>query len=142
VGSVIRVKAHASSDGGTSPAGEVFSFIAVKQKQPDQPDGVSGLWNYRSYKNTDTFIYPNAPQTRNELILQEALLKLEATLQGGITTLQGTIEWLESMRPAPPSDLRQSTLPLVLGRPMPPKEVRVPYSLGGRDEKLPRIPRH
>jgi len=97
VGSVIRVNPHTPKPGGgwESPAGEVFSFIAVKQ--PNQLDGVSGLWNYRSYINKEEYIYRDPPRTRNELILQEAILKLEATLQGAITILQGTIEWQESL---------------------------------------------
>jgi hypothetical protein len=87
VGSVIRAKPH-----GESPAGSVYSFIAVKQRQPDGTltSSPTGLWTYRSFHNNPTYVYPTAPQTARELILQEAVFKLEAPTS---TTLQGTIEW-------------------------------------------------
>jgi hypothetical protein len=81
VGSVIRVKAHASPDGGTREAGEVFSFIALKKEQPVGPGAWSlpwileGSWEYRSFRNDPKSL--NAPPTANGLILQEALFKLE-----------------------------------------------------------------
>lgn len=78
VGSVIRVKAH---NGVSSPAGAVYSFIAMKQ--PSSVWGLTGSWAYRSFHNE------TAPQTAHPLILQEAVFKLETPTS---TTLQGTIE--------------------------------------------------
>ena len=79
VGSVIRAKPH-----GESPAGSVYSFIAVGGSL------TGGLWTYRSFHNNPTPVYPTARQTAHELILQEAVFKLETPTS---TTLQGTIEW-------------------------------------------------
>ena len=70
-----------------SPAGEVFSFIAVKQ--PVQPPrfqpypGPSGLWTYLSFRNDPKRVYQTAPPT----VLQEAVFKLETPTS---TTPQGT----------------------------------------------------
>jgi hypothetical protein len=82
VGSVIRVKAHASLDGRTTrDAGEVFSFIALKQEQPVGPGAWSlprileGSWNYRSFRNDPEPL--NVSPTANGLVLQEALFNLE-----------------------------------------------------------------
>jgi hypothetical protein len=121
VGSVIRVKPHASSDGGTSPAGEVFSFIAMKPRARghlgDDPRvldwGLTGSWSYRSFHNNPTPVYKTAPPTGrlfertlaepnvyHGLILQEAVFKLETfeyvDARDGITRspmMRGTIEW-------------------------------------------------
>jgi len=88
VGSVIRVKPHNGRAGGwRSEAGEVFSFIAVKQ--PPLTWESSGSWTYRSFRNNATYPYLTAPPTAHGLILQEALFKLETPTD---TTLQGTIE--------------------------------------------------
>ena len=82
VGSVIRVKPHNGQPGGwQSAAGEVFSFIAMKQ--PLSEWGLTGSWAYRSFHNE------TAPQTAHPLILQEAVFKLKTPTS---TTLQGTIE--------------------------------------------------
>src|SRR5262249_29892204 len=89
VGSVIRITSHNGEPGGgwRSPAGEVFSFIAVKRL--GAPWGVHGSWTYRSFYNEPKPVYyPTAPQTAH-LISQEAVLKLETPTS---TTLQGTIE--------------------------------------------------
>ena len=90
VGSVIRVKAH---NGVSRPAGYVGSFIAVKQ--PGQPPGFPGLWNYRSFHNKKAAVYKTTALQRtqpqaHELLLQEAVFKLETPTS---TTLQGAIEW-------------------------------------------------
>jgi hypothetical protein len=88
VGSVIRAKTH--NGRGESPAGEVFSFIAVKQVR-EETDWwrLPGSWTYRSFHNKHTRVYPAAPPTAHGLILQEAVFKLETPTD---TTLQGTIE--------------------------------------------------
>jgi hypothetical protein len=104
VGSVIRVKAHPSSDGGTSPAGEVFSFIALKQQQPvgfgawSLPWILEGSWTYRSFNNNPKYPYLTAPPTAHGLILQEAVFKLEIPtdtttqrLRGGTIELPGGV---------------------------------------------------
>jgi hypothetical protein len=95
VGSVIRVKAH-NGVPIRSPAGEVFSFIAVKQ-QPPFSGGLSGLWTYRSFLNDPAYFweYKLGPQNLGELILQEAVFKLETPTS---TTLQGTIELPDRVR--------------------------------------------
>jgi hypothetical protein len=88
VGSVIRVTAH-----GDSKAGEVFSFVALKQQQPVGPGAwslpsiLAGSWTYRSFLN-DPKPYLKAPPTADGLILQEAVFKLE--IPTDTTTLQGT----------------------------------------------------
>jgi hypothetical protein len=91
VGSVFRAKSHNGAP-PRSPAGEVFSFIAVKEQPPFTRE-LSGLWTYRSFLNDPKPLYPTALPTVPQLILQEALLKLEtptsATLQGGIEWLRG-----------------------------------------------------
>jgi hypothetical protein len=89
VGSVMRVKAHASSDGGTSPAGAVYSFIAVKQQPPFTWE-LSGSWTYRSFHNNPAYVFQTAPRTGHHLILAEAVFRLETPTS---TTLQGEIEW-------------------------------------------------
>jgi Raf kinase inhibitor-like YbhB/YbcL family protein len=104
LGSVIRVTPHPRSFNNGQPAGEVFSFIAVRPG-PGVPWGVHGSWNYRSFYNNPTPLYfPTAPQTAH-LISQEAVFKLE-TPTG--TTLQGTIEWpgggVLDIRPLGPPD--------------------------------------
>jgi hypothetical protein len=87
VGSVIRSKPH-----GESRAGEVFSFIALKQQQPVGPGAWSlpwileGSWNYRSFLN-DPNPYLKTPPTADGLILQEAVLNLE--IPTDTTTLDG-----------------------------------------------------
>jgi hypothetical protein len=88
LGSVIRITPHNGEPGRwLSPAGEVFSFMAVRQA-PGVPWGVHGSWMYRGfYDNPTPVYYPTAPQTAH-LISQEAVLKLEKTG----TTLKGTIE--------------------------------------------------
>jgi hypothetical protein len=95
VGSVIRVTPHNGRPGGAwqSRAGEVLSFIAVKPQQADMPHNydLMGEWTYQSFHNDTT--YPYLTARPNGLILQEALLKLETTLERGITTLRGTMEW-------------------------------------------------
>ena len=83
----MRAKSHNGAP-PRSPAGEVFSFIAVKQQQPFTRE-LSGLWTYRSFLNDPRPLYPTAPPP-GQLILQEALLKLETPTS---TTLQGRIEW-------------------------------------------------
>jgi hypothetical protein len=90
VGSVFRAKSHNGAP-PRSPAGEVFSFIAVKQQPPPFTRELSGLWTYRSFLNDPKRLYATAPPTVPELILQEALVKLETPTS---TTLQGGIEWL------------------------------------------------
>jgi hypothetical protein len=98
VGSVIRVKPHASSDDGTSPAGEVFSFIAMKPRLRSATSidiirsewVLTGSWTYRSFRNNPTYPYLTAPPTAHGLILQEAVFNLRTPTS---TTLQGTIEW-------------------------------------------------
>jgi hypothetical protein len=78
VGSVIRVNAHPSSDGGTSPAGEVFSFIALKQEQPVGPGAWSlpqilmGSWIYRSFNNNPKYPYITTPLTDTDLFCRRA----------------------------------------------------------------------
>ena len=95
VGSVIRVTPHNGRPGGAwqSRAGEVLSFIAVKPQQADMPHNydLMGEWTYQSFHNDTT--YPYLTARPNGLILQEALLKLETSLERGITTLRGTMEW-------------------------------------------------
>jgi len=90
VGSVIRITPHNGQPGRwLSPAGEVFSFIAVKQSLT-APLGLYDSWTYRSFHNNPTPVYyPTAPQTAH-LILQEAIFKL-ATIPGSRGPL-GTIE--------------------------------------------------
>jgi len=88
VGSVFRAKSHNGAP-PRSPAGEVFSFIAVKQQPPFTRE-LLGVWTYRSFLNDPRPLYPTAPPP-SQLILQEALLKLETPTS---TTLQGKIEWL------------------------------------------------
>jgi hypothetical protein len=92
VGSVIRAKRH-----GDRPAGAVYSFIAVWKQPflppPGQPfltSRLAGLWTYRSFHNNPTFV-KTAPQNAHDLILQEAVFKLETPTTG--EPLQGTIEW-------------------------------------------------
>jgi hypothetical protein len=89
VGSVFRANSH-NGVPIRSPAGEVFSFIAVKQ-QPPFTRGLSGLWTYRSFLNDPAYFweFKVSPQDLGELILQEAVFKLETPTS---TTLQGTIE--------------------------------------------------
>jgi hypothetical protein len=88
VGSVIRSKPH-----GVSRAGEVFSFIALKQQQPvglgawSLPWILEGSWNYRSFLNDPNPYLKTAP-TADGLILQEAVLNLE--IPTDTTALQGT----------------------------------------------------
>jgi hypothetical protein len=89
VGSVFRAKSH-NGWPPRSPAGEVFSFIAVKQQPPFTRE-LSGLWTYRSFLNDPKLLYPTAPPTLPELILQEALVELGTPTS---TTLQGGIDWL------------------------------------------------
>jgi hypothetical protein len=91
VGSVIRVNPHNGKQGGgwESPAGEVFSFIAVKQ-QPPVTWELSGSWTYRSFLNEHRPIYETASPTANGLILQEAVLRLETPTD---RTVRGAIEW-------------------------------------------------
>jgi len=96
-GSVLRAKAHNGSP-PRSPAGEVFSFIAVKQQPVPPPPSqqfltseFAGLWTYRSFLNDPTPVYKTAPQGENELILQEADFKLETPTNWW--TLRGKIEW-------------------------------------------------
>jgi hypothetical protein len=89
VGSVLRAKSHNGAP-PRSPAGEVFSFIAVKHQPPFIRE-LSGVWTYRSFLNDPRPLYPRARPPVPELILREALLKLEAPTS---TTLQGRIEWL------------------------------------------------
>jgi hypothetical protein len=88
-GSVIRVTPHNGQAGHwESAAGEVFSFVAVKQWKM-APLGLTGSWTYRSFLNNPTPIYyPNALQTAH-LISQEGVFKLETPNN---THLQGTIE--------------------------------------------------
>jgi hypothetical protein len=87
VGSVIRSKPH-----GESRAGEVFSFIALKQQQAVGPGAWSlpwileGSWNYRSFLNDPSPL--KTPPTADGLILQEAVLNLE--IPTDTTALQGT----------------------------------------------------
>jgi hypothetical protein len=100
VGSVIKLGAAWGN------VGEVFSFIAVKQ--PGQPDGVSGLWNYRTVNNNPELIYRGnwhiAPfetpsQPAPEIISQEAEFTLGTSQKEGITTLQGSASgtgWLQT----------------------------------------------
>jgi hypothetical protein len=91
VGSVLRSKPH-----GQSPAGAVYSFIAVKEPQPDGTflAGLSGLWTYRSFHNWPRYIYQTTPQmvqpAAHQLILHDAVFKFETP---NSTTLQGAIEW-------------------------------------------------
>jgi hypothetical protein len=87
VGSVFRAKSHNGAP-PRSPAGEVFSFIAVKQQPPFTRE-LSGLWTYRSFLNDPRPLYPTA-RPPGQLILQEALVKLETPTS---TTLQGGIDW-------------------------------------------------
>src|SRR5262249_49458320 len=92
VGSVFRAKSHNGQSGRwRSEAGYVASFIAVKQ--PGQPPGFPGLWNYRSFHNKKEAVYARTALQRtqpqaHELLLQEAVFRLE-TPTG--TTLQGAI---------------------------------------------------
>jgi Raf kinase inhibitor-like YbhB/YbcL family protein len=108
VGSVFRVKDHNGRPGGwRSPAGYVASFIAVKPQTTDW--GLTGgSWTYRSFHNEAAPVYGAAPPPANRLILQEAVFKLETTLERGITTLRGKIE-LPGGRGA--LDIRQGILP-------------------------------
>ena len=87
VGSVFRAKSH-NGVPISSPAGEVFSFIAVKQQPPFTWE-LSGLWTYRSFLNDREYFweYKVGPQNLGELILQEAVFKLETPTS---TTLRGT----------------------------------------------------
>jgi len=96
-GSVLRAKAHNGSP-PRSPAGKVFSFIAVKQQPVPPPPSqqfltseFAGLWTYRSFLNDPTPVYKTARQNADELILQEADFKLETPTNW--STLRGTIEW-------------------------------------------------
>ena len=104
VGSVIRAKPH-----GDSKAGEVFSFIALKQQQPVGPGAwslpwiLAGSWTYRSYINNPEYPYLKAPPTAHGLILQEAVFKLE--IPTDTTTLQGTT-------PVPSGSVRGGTIEL------------------------------
>jgi hypothetical protein len=89
VGSVIRAKPH-----GERKAGEVFSFIAVKQQYSAGPGAwsspwisLAGSWAYRSFYNNPAYPYLTAPPTARGLVLQEAVLRLETP-----TERQGTIE--------------------------------------------------
>jgi hypothetical protein len=84
-GSVLRAKTH-NGNPPRSPAGEVFSFIAVKPPL----GGIPGKYTYRSFLNNPTYPYLTAPPTADGLILQEADLRLEAPTS---TTLRGTISW-------------------------------------------------
>jgi hypothetical protein len=100
VGSVIRAKPH-----GDRKAGEVFSFIALKQEQPVGPGAwslpwiLAGSWFYRSFNNNPTYPYLTAPPTARRLILQEAAFKLEIPtdtiplqgVRGGTIELPGGI---------------------------------------------------
>ena len=92
VGSVIRVKDHNGSP-PRSPAGVVYSFIAVKHQQPLTWE-LPGSWIYRSFHNWARYVYQTAPQIAqpraHELILQDAVFKFETRTS---TTLQGAIEW-------------------------------------------------
>jgi hypothetical protein len=93
VGSVIRAKAHAAPGGGTREAGEVFSFIALRQEQPVGPGAwslpwiLTGSWIYRSFINNPEYPYLKTPPTADRLILQEALVKLD--IPTDTTTLDG-----------------------------------------------------
>lgn len=82
VGSVLRAKSH-NGVPIRSPAGVTFSFIAVKQRPPFTWE-LSGSWAYRGFHNEI------APQPAHELILQQAVLKLESPPPH---TLEGAIEW-------------------------------------------------
>ena len=104
VGSVIRAKPH-----GDSKAGEVFSFIALKQQQAVGPGAwslpwiLAGSWTYRSFINNPEYPYLKAPPTAHGLILQEAVFKLE--IPTDTTTLQGTT-------PVPSGSVRGGTIEL------------------------------
>jgi len=87
VGSVLRAKTH--NGRGQSPAGEVFSFIAVKQ--PPLTWELSGSWTYRSFENKPEPIYQTPPQQAH-LIWLEAALQLRQ-VPTDATGLEGTIEW-------------------------------------------------
>jgi hypothetical protein len=88
VGSVFRAKSH-NGVPPRSPAGEVFSFIAVKQ--PPLTWELSGLWTYRSFFNDSAYFWEPgnrvSPINLGELILQEDVFTLETPTS---TTLQGT----------------------------------------------------
>jgi len=81
----IRIRGDAYVQSPRSPAGEVFSFIAVKQ-QPPVTWELSGSWTYRSFLNDATYPYLTAPPTSRGLILHEAVLRLE-------TPTDRAIEW-------------------------------------------------
>lgn len=87
-GSVLRAKTH-----GDSKAGEVFPIIAVRKPPSRLRSEFAGLWTYRRFGNNTDFtpVYKKAPRNADELILQEADLKLETPTNWW--TLQGTIEW-------------------------------------------------
>jgi hypothetical protein len=99
VGSVMRAKTH-NGVPPRSPAGEVFSFIAVKE--PPFTWELSGSWTYRSFLNDPAYFWERKlnPENLGELILQEAVFKLETPTS---TTLQGTTEALGL-------DLREGTV--------------------------------
>jgi hypothetical protein len=86
VGSVIRAKTH--NGRGESPAGSVYSFIAVKQ--PPLTSGLAGSWTYRSFENKPEPVYRTPPQQAH-LIWLEAVCKLETPTSP--TGLEGTLEW-------------------------------------------------
>jgi hypothetical protein len=86
VGSVMRMKTH--NGRGQSPAGSLYSFIAVKQ--PPVTWELSGSWTYRSFENKPEPVYPTPPQQQH-LIWLEAAFKLETPTSP--TGLEGTLEW-------------------------------------------------
>jgi hypothetical protein len=86
VGSVMRRTTH--NGRGQSPAGEVLSFIAVKQ-QPLTWE-LSGSWTYLSFENKPEPVYQKPPQQQH-LIWLEAAFKLETPTSP--TGLEGTLEW-------------------------------------------------
>jgi len=92
VGSVYRSKPHngRGESQWESPAGEVFSFIAVKQQPEPFTWELSGSWAYRSFLNNATYPYLTAAPTAHGLVFEEAVLKLETPTT---TTLRGAIEW-------------------------------------------------
>jgi len=92
VGSVYRSKPHngRGESQWESPAGEVFSFIAVKQQPEPFTWELSGSWAYRSFLNNATYPYLTAAPTPHGLVFEEAVLKLETPTT---TTLRGAIEW-------------------------------------------------
>jgi hypothetical protein len=120
VGSVIRVNAHPSSDGGTSPAGEVFSFIALKQEQPVGPGAWSlpqilmGSWIYRSFNNNPKYPYITTPLTAHGLVLQEGVFKLE--IPTDTTPLQGTTPVVSGSFPGGTIELPGGVLYIDLSR--------------------------